>query len=73
VNRLGRGPESDIRVEDPGVSRAHCEIVLGTPAVLRDLGSTNGTLVDGQRVSQIALVDGSTVQVGSTTFVYRTA
>lgn len=73
VNRLGRGPDSDIRVEDPGVSRAHCEILLGTPAVLRDLGSTNGTLVDGQRVSQIALVDGSTVQVGSTTFVYRTA
>jgi pSer/pThr/pTyr-binding forkhead associated (FHA) protein len=47
--------------------------VLGTPAALRDLGSTNGTLVDGQRVSQIALVDGSTVQVGSTIFVYRTA
>lgn len=73
VNRLGRGADADVRVEDPGVSRLHCEIVLGTPAIVRDLGSTNGTLVDGQRVAQAALVDGSTISVGSTTLVYRSA
>lgn len=73
VNRIGRGADADVRVEDPGVSRAHCEIVLGSPAIVRDLGSTNGTLVDGQRVAQAALVDGSTLQVGSTTLVYRSA
>lgn len=73
INRLGRGVDADVRVDDPGVSRAHCEIVLGTPAVVRDLGSTNGTFVDGEKISQIALVDGSTLQVGSTTFTFRTA
>lgn len=73
VNRIGRGTDADVRVEDPGVSRSHCEIVLGSPAIVRDLGSTNGTLVDGQRVAQAALVDGSTLQVGTTTLVYRSA
>jgi hypothetical protein len=71
VTRLGRGTDVDIRVDDPGVSRAHCEIVLGTPAVVRDLGSTNGTYVDGTKVGQAALVDGSRLQLGSTTLVYR--
>jgi hypothetical protein len=71
VTRIGRGSDADIRVDDPGVSRSHCEIVLGTPAVVRDLGSTNGTFVDGTKVGQAALVDGSRVQVGSTTLVYR--
>lgn len=72
VSRLGRGTEADIRVEDPGVSRAHCEIVLGSPAIVRDLGSTNGTSVDGSRVTQAALVNGSTITIGGTTLVFRT-
>lgn len=72
VSRLGRGTDADIRVEDPGVSRNHCEIVLGTPAIVRDLGSTNGTSVDGSRVTQAALVDGSTIVIGTTSMVYRT-
>lgn len=72
VSRLGRGTEADIRVEDPGVSRAHCEIVLGSPAIVRDLNSTNGTMVDGTRVTQAALVDGSTIAIGTTSLVFRT-
>ncbi len=72
VSRLGRGTDADIRVEDPGVSRNHCEIVLGTPAIVRDLGSTNGTMIDGSRVTQAALVDGSTIVIGTTSMVYRT-
>ena len=72
VSRLGRGTDADIRVEDPGVSRNHCEIVLGTPAIVRDLGSTNGTTIDGSRVTQAALVDGSTIVIGTTSMVYRT-
>lgn len=71
VSRLGRGTDADIRVEDPGVSRNHCEIVLGTPAIVRDLGSTNGTAVDGSRITQVALVDGSTIVIGTTSLVYR--
>lgn len=71
VTRLGRGSDTDIRVEDPGASRNHCEIVLGHPALVRDLSSTNGTYVDGQRISQIALDDGSTIQIGTTRLVFR--
>lgn len=71
VTRIGRGSDADIRIEDPGVSRLHCEIVIGNPAVVRDLQSTNGISVDGERVTQAALVDGSTLLVGKTTLVYR--
>ena len=71
VTRIGRGSDADIRIEDPGVSRLHCEIVLGNPAIVRDLGSTNGISVDGERTSQAALVDGSTVTLGRTSAVYR--
>ncbi len=71
VNRLGRGSDTDIRIEDPGASRNHCEIVLGQPALLRDLNSTNGTLVKGQRVTQVELTDGTEFVIGSTPLVFR--
>ncbi len=71
VTRVGRGNDADIRIDDPGVSRLHCEVVLGTPTVVRDLNSTNGVSVDGTRVTQAALVDGSTVTLGQTTMVFR--
>jgi hypothetical protein len=71
TTRLGRGTDCDIRVDDPGASRRHCEIVLGDEVVVRDLQSTNGTLVDGERVTECALADGSTVKIGGTTLVFR--
>jgi hypothetical protein len=71
ISRLGRGSDTDIRIEDPGASRNHCEIVLGQPVLLRDLNSTNGTFVNGQRVSQGELSDGSTITIGSTQLVFR--
>lgn len=71
VTRIGRGADADIRIDDPGISRLHCEVVLGSPPVVRDLGSTNGTAVDGTRVTQAAVVDGSTVTIGQTTLTYR--
>jgi hypothetical protein len=71
VTRLGRGTDVDIRIDDPGVSRHHAEITLGTDVTIRDLGSTNGTLVNGRMVGTQILVDGARVQLGSTTLTYR--
>jgi hypothetical protein len=71
VTRLGRGSDTDVRIEDPGASRHHCEIVLGNPALVRDLDSTNGTYVNGQRISQIELTDGTPIVIGSTQLVFR--
>jgi hypothetical protein len=71
VTRLGRGTDVDIRLDDPGVSRHHAEIVLGPEPSIRDLGSTNGTYVDGRVVASQALRDGTRIQLGSTTLTYR--
>jgi len=71
ITLLGRGTDADIRVEDPGVSRKHCEIVVGNPALVRDLRSTNGTFVNGEKIDELALEDGSVVKIGGTSLVYR--
>ncbi|GAA2739697.1 MULTISPECIES: FhaA domain-containing protein [Kitasatospora] len=68
---LGRSTEADIRIDDPGVSRKHAEIRPGTPAMVLDLGSTNGIVVDGQHTQRATLRDGSRIVIGSTTIVYR--
>ncbi|QMU74435.1 DUF3662 and FHA domain-containing protein [Streptacidiphilus sp. PB12-B1b] len=68
---LGRSTEADIRVDDPGVSRKHAEIRMGTPSVVMDLGSTNGIIVDGQHTQRATLRDGSRIVLGSTTIVFR--
>ena len=76
---VGRGSEADLRINDPGVSRRHAEFRVtggrGTPSIsVADLGSTNGTLVDGHRVTEVELHDGSTVRIGNTelTVVFTT-
>lgn len=62
---LGRGDENDIVLDESHVSGAHARIV--PPATLVDLGSTNGTFVNGQRISgRRPLRPGDQVQVGST-------
>ncbi|MCB5909374.1 FhaA domain-containing protein [Streptomyces pinistramenti] len=70
---LGRSTDADVRIDDPGVSRRHCEIRVGTPPMIQDLGSTNGIVVDGQHTTRANLRDGSRIVVGSTTIVYRQA
>ena len=59
--------ESDIALNDPSVSRTHAIIETegGAPTV-RDLGSTNGTFVNGRRVESEALRDGDEVRFGNT-------
>jgi hypothetical protein len=70
---LGRSSEADIHIEDTGVSRRHLEIRTAngvTNAV--DLGSTNGSYVNGQRVSgSTELSDGSTITMGRTKIIFR--
>lgn len=65
---VGRLPECDIAVGDPNVSRRHAEIRRqGNGFVVVDLGSTNGTKVNGAGVRQRPLADGDQITVGGTT------
>jgi hypothetical protein len=69
---LGRGTDCDLRLVDPGVSRHHAELrVEDGEIVLVDLGSTNGTFVNGQPVRRVCLTDGTRVTLGRTTLVFR--
>lgn len=71
ISVIGRGSEADVRIDDPGVSRRHATINLRPVPTIADLGSTNGTLVDGSRIDQAELVDGSVIVLGSTTATFR--
>lgn len=72
--RLGRAGEAVLVLDDPDLSRVHAELSV-TPAgiTLRDLGSTNGTLVDGRRLGEqpVPVTERSRVLVGSTTLELR--
>jgi FHA domain/zinc-ribbon domain len=72
--QIGRESFNDIVLNDVSVSRAHAEVVFqGGSARVRDLGSANGTFVDGARVREVALYDGQSVQIGSVGLTYRSA
>jgi hypothetical protein len=67
VTVIGRGSDCDITVEDPGVSRKHLELRVTRGGVIAtDLHSTNGTFVEGHRISAATLVDGNTITIGRT-------
>ncbi|MDN5893732.1 MAG: ATP-binding cassette domain-containing protein, partial [Nocardioides sp.] len=66
---IGRSRVSDIVIDDPLVSRQHATIVLGSQPLLQDLGSFNGTYVNGQRLSgSVPLRPGDEVIFGNQTF-----
>jgi hypothetical protein len=70
---LGRGLEADLQLADVGVSRRHAEVRLGADgASVVDLGSTNGTRVNGRRVASSPLRDGDHIGLGATDIVFRT-
>jgi hypothetical protein len=74
VVTLGRLPESDVVVEDPGASRQHARISNADGQyVLVDLGSTNGTLVNDEPVAERALDDGDRITIGETVLEFRRA
>jgi hypothetical protein len=65
INRAGRNPMNELRLSDPSVSSFHCEITLENGTVwINDLGSTNGTFINGQAVGQSVLQPGQTLQIG---------
>jgi hypothetical protein len=69
---IGRGAEADLRINDPGISRRHAEFRLdGRQVRVADLGSTNGTLVDGHKVRETTVRDGAKVRLGNTEIVVR--
>lgn len=77
ITVIGRDPNAEITLEDGGISRRHLEIrvthdgphlVIG----LRDLGSTNGTFVNGERVTSARLNDGDRVTIGRISFTVNT-
>ncbi|HEX4385054.1 MAG TPA: sigma-54-dependent Fis family transcriptional regulator, partial [Myxococcales bacterium] len=64
---LGQQPGGDLVIDDPSVSRFHCEILLDSgEARVRDLESRNGTFVDGTRVVESYLRDGAELKLGRT-------
>ena len=72
-NIIGRDPLSTVWVDATGVSRRHASIVVdGESVILRDLGSKNGTLRRGERVTTpVPLCDGDRIQVASVVLVFR--
>ncbi len=69
---IGRDPANSIFLNDMTVSRSHAKIVCnGSGALIEDLGSLNGTWVDGAIVNSAPLHDGSSVQIGTFTLIYH--
>src|SRR5689334_21289933 len=70
---IGRGRDADIRIQGDGISRQHARVRVGADTVhLEDLGSTNGSFVNGERVSKAQLQDGDKIQLGSATILKLT-
>jgi hypothetical protein len=68
---IGRGSEADLRINDPGISRMHAQIRVSVAGQTQqidivDLGSTNGIIVNGQKVRQAILQEGTRIEIGST-------
>ena len=69
---LGRNPTNDFSIDDPSVSGEHCEISMTDDAVrVKDLGSTNGTFIDGQPVQEGDLHPSQTLRLGSVEMILR--
>jgi hypothetical protein len=69
---VGRDASADIQVDDNGLSRQHFEILWdGKRGGLRDLGSTNGTKVNGRATQECALENDSNISAGRTDFIFK--
>ena len=70
---IGRDPDTAARIKDPSVSRQHARLrIVGSDATLQDLGSKNGTFVNGQPItSAIRVSDGDEIVLGSVRVIVR--
>ncbi|MEC8762726.1 MAG: DUF2662 domain-containing protein [Microbacterium sp.] len=69
---IGRGSDADITLADSGTSRRHVEVLWdGERAMVRDLGSTNGTLLNGRKITESPLPTDSTITIGRTDMIFR--
>jgi len=69
---VGRGTDSDIRISDTAASRQHLQILWdGQAGIARDLGSTNGSKINGQRFREAALSPGTVITIGQTALHFQ--
>ena len=69
---IGRASDADVRLSDTGVSRRHAELRReGDDHVLVDLGSTNGTSVNGRPIERVRLTSGDRIELGDTVLVFE--
>ena len=74
VTVIGRGSDCDIIVDDTGISRQHLELrVTPNGVIATDMGSTNGSFVEGHRINAATLVDGNTITIGRTHIMFWNA
>ena len=72
VTTIGRGGDNDIILDDPSVSRQHAKVRLeGQTFTIFDLGATNPTEVNGQKIGKHQLVDGDRVEIGNAVLVFK--
>jgi len=72
IIRIGRKAGNDIVLTDEKTSGVHCEILPeGDRLVLKDLGSTNGTFLDGRRLNELVLTPGDVITIGRTKVKFR--
>jgi len=72
VNYLGRGEGADFKITDPSVSSSHCQILVGNgEASIQDLGSTNGTFINGASTQTARLQDGQTIRLGGVEMIFH--
>ncbi len=69
---VGRGSEADIRISDTAASRQHLQLIWdGKAGLARDLGSTNGSKINGQRFREAALSPGTVITIGQTALRFQ--
>ena len=73
LNEIGRAEENQIQIASSNLSRKHA-VIRAVPGgfSITDLGSQNGTFVNGERIVERRLSDGDTIELGSVRFVFRT-